>query len=291
MALVGINYEHALAPFIAEAKRTQLINVVEFIPDNYAYTSLDLLERLIASVGLPYVFHFIGNSLGSADFVERNDLPQFRELFRRFKPLLFSDHLTCCRSGGVDLRQNISLPRTPEIVELVAGNLAHLKKVLKTAVPCVLENVAYGTRGDRDELTPLRFLQEVAARGDCGLLLDVHNLVADEVNFGFDAAKIVAALPPERIREVHVAGGSWSKGRKAYFDSHSSKTPKRAFELLELVMQRADPTLIVLERIYDPAGSTTQLTQMADDLAEIQRINKRWTSGRKREFGENSARF
>ncbi len=291
MALVGINYEHSLAPFIEDAKRKKLINAVEFIPDNYAYASLDLLERVVSSIGLPYVFHFIGNSIGSADFEHRNDLRQFRALFERFTPMLFSDHLTCCRSGGVDLRQNISLPRTEEMVELVAGNLASLKKTLKTAVPFVLENVAYGAVGASDELTPLRFLQEVAAQGDCGFLLDVHNLVADEVNFRFDAAEIVTSLPAERIREVHIAGGSWSKGKKTYFDSHSSKTPKRAFELLELVMRRSDPELIVLERIYDPEAGTRQLDEIADDLAEINRINNRWTSRRKRESRERSAHF
>lgn len=55
-------------------------------------------------------------------------------------------------------------------------------------------------------MTEWDFLQEVAARTECDLLIDVNNIYVSAVNHGFDAQEYVKAIPPERVKAIHLAG-------------------------------------------------------------------------------------
>ena len=44
------------------------------------------------------------------------------------------------------------------------------------------------------------WLNRLLAATSADLLLDLHNLYANGVNFGFDPAEVLRALPVERIR-------------------------------------------------------------------------------------------
>jgi uncharacterized protein (UPF0276 family) len=52
------------------------------------------------------------------------------------------------------------------------------------------------------------FVAAVAAQADCDLLLDVNNIYVSSCNHGFDARAYLAAIPPARVREMHLAGHS-----------------------------------------------------------------------------------
>src|SRR5262245_61638973 len=176
--------------------------------------------------GVPYTFHFISNSLGSADFDRNNDVGVFAKMMSTLAPVHYSDHLTCCRIGSVDLAQNISVPRTPEMVELFVANIRLLKRRLggRRQVPFLIENLTCGIEYQDSTLGPAEFYRAIAERSDSYFLLDVHNLYVDEVNLGLDAVKFIERLPAERIREVHVAGGAWAQSKRTYLDSHDRKT-------------------------------------------------------------------
>src|SRR6185503_2908825 len=52
------------------------------------------------------------------------------------------------------------------------------------------------------------FLAEVARRADCGILLDVNNVYVSSTNHGWDARAYLAAMPAERVAQIHLAGHS-----------------------------------------------------------------------------------
>jgi hypothetical protein len=68
----------------------------------------------------------------------------------------------------------------------------------------------------------------------CDLLLDLHNVHANAVNFGFDARDVVRAIPPERIGAVHLAGGRYIEGDRL-LDDHLHAVPDPVYELLSEV--------------------------------------------------------
>jgi uncharacterized protein (UPF0276 family) len=82
-------------------------------------------------------------------------------------------------------------------------------------------------------------------------LLDLHNLHANAVNFGFDPNDFISRIPIGRVRGVHLAGGRWvEKGNeRRVLDDHLHDIPDPVFMLLEEVGARTDPGLtIILER-------------------------------------------
>lgn len=85
------------------------------------------------------------------------------------------------------------------------------------------------------------------------LLLDLHNAWCQATNFGFDAKDLVARYPLDRVRQLHVAGGSWSEsafGRPFRRDTHDALAPDEIFELVTWVIPRC-PALevVILERL------------------------------------------
>ena len=279
MARVSLNYEIPIEPLVKEAIERRLITAVEIIPDNYAYQRKRELKALMDSLGVPYTFHFVGMSLGSADYREVNDLAANAALVRDLDPLLVSDHLNCCRSGNLDLRQNMDVPRNEDMLDLFVSNIALTRKKLGKGCAFLIENVAAHIDFASSTMTPLAFYRDVVVRSGASFLLDVHNLYVDEVNHGIDGRAFIESLPAELIREVHIAGGEWSRSRKTYMDTHSMKTPTRVFELLEAVLRRANPDILLLER--RSLGDLRQVRrEILEDLEIINGINRRWTRRR-----------
>jgi uncharacterized protein len=282
VSYIGLNYEPPLHGLIADAVAARLVTAIEIIPDAYAFHRARELRDLVRGFGVPYALHFISNSLGSADFDRNNDLAAFGRMMSSLAPVHYSDHLTCCRSGDVDLMQNIAVPRTPEMVDLFVANIRLLQRRLgaRRRVPFLIENLTCGLEYQESTLGPAEFYRAIAEGSDAYFLLDVHNLYVDEINLGRDAMKFIARLPAERIREVHVAGGRWAHGERTYLDSHDRKTPSRVLELLDAVLARANPALILLERQSIGADASIIGREILDDLADIHRIHNSWTRRR-----------
>lgn len=113
---------------------------------------------------------------------------------------------------------------------------------------------------DRDEGT---FTAEVLQAGGVDLLLDLHNLHANALNFGFDPVDFLDHIPAEHIAGVHLSGGRFipepvkpggTPGERL-LDDHLHDVPGRVYTLLTEVGRRAPRALTVtLERdgLYPP---------------------------------------
>lgn len=67
------------------------------------------------------------------------------------------------------------------------------------------------------------YFAAVAEAADCLILLDLHNLWANDRNGRARIEDVLAALPPGRIVEIHLAGGMEKDGY--WLDSHSGPVP------------------------------------------------------------------
>ena len=74
--------------------------------------------------------------------------------------------------------------------------------------------------------------------------LDVNNLHVNAVNHGFDARAALAALPPECIGEIHLAGHA--RVDDTLVDDHGSRVAPAVWSLYEYVLVEAGavPTLV-----------------------------------------------
>jgi uncharacterized protein len=272
---VGLGWRPELAAgIVANLDR---IDVVEVIADDYfdaGRRALRALRTLTRQV--PVVLHGVGLGLASAAPVETRRLERLARVVEAVEPEAWSEHLAFVRGGGVEIGHLAAPPRNAVTVEGAALNLERVRRVVGS-LP-LLENVATlidppGT--DRDEPT---WITDVLAASGAGLLLDLHNLHANALNFGFDAQDALGRLPVERIGMIHVAGGRWigPPGRRLLLDDHLHAVPDAVYALLESLAERARlPLTVILER-------DGEYPAMAALLDELDRARRALAAGRAR---------
>ena len=111
------------------------------------------------------------------------------------QPEFWSEHLAFVRGGGLEIGHLAAPPRTEATIEGTAWNLTAAKKIVGT-MPLV-ENVATLIDPPASQLSEADWTSEILAVANCNLLLDLHNLYANAVNFGFDPYAFIDRMPQE----------------------------------------------------------------------------------------------
>jgi uncharacterized protein (UPF0276 family) len=154
------------------------------------------------------------------------------------------------RGDGVELGHLAAPSRTETTVDATASNLARAAQAVG-AFPLV-ENVATIIDPPGCSMSEEAWLNRLLANTGADLLLDLHNLYANGVNFGFDSAEVLRRIPVERIRVIHLAGGTnvhASTGEERWLDDHRHDVPDPVYRLLEDVGELVPHSVdVVLER-------------------------------------------
>lgn len=266
--LIGMTVLPKTWALAKEARDTGLINCIEFVPDAYinSWKGTEDLERIINFFELPYSFHFTSHSLCSTEFRQEEKLKKTSNFLKLFNPVLISDHLSCSRIGQVDLESNIGTVYNKESVANTVQNINYFLQTTRADPEIFLiEHIPAYYLFKESDLSPEEFMLKVIKRSRCHVLLDLHNLYVDEINRGTNAEEIIKSIPKEAVKEIHLAGGSWSNG--AYLDSHDHDLSDRVFELLKVALDRFDPILINLER-------ESRFSKLENVLMDLERIKK-----------------
>jgi len=271
---VGLGWRPELAAgILAHADR---LDVVEIIADDWfdaGRRDLRALRTLAAQI--PIMVHGVSLGLASAAPVAAWRLERMARVVGAVEPEAWSEHLAFVRGGGREIGHLAAPPRAAVTLEGLAANVARARAVVGSAP--ALENVATLVEppgSDRDEPA---WLTEASAVTGGHLLLDLHNLHANALNFGFDAEAALDRLPLARVGLVHLAGGRWidaPSGGRRLLDDHLHDVPDPVFDLLAALAARAPrPLTVVLERDGDyPA--------IARLLAELDRARAALARGR-----------
>jgi uncharacterized protein len=154
----------------------------------------------------PVVLHGVSLSIGSVDPVDDDYLARLRLLVDEVDPPIVSDHLCWSALGGHSGHDLWPVPYTEEALALVVDKVGRVQDRLGRRI--LLENPSSYVTFVASQLSEAEFLAEVARRADCGILLDVNNVYVSSTNHGWDAAAYLAALPVERVGQLHLAGHS-----------------------------------------------------------------------------------
>jgi hypothetical protein len=226
------------------------IDIVEVIADDYFRAPRGerrALRTLAAQT--PVTLHGISLGMASSVPVETKRLDQMARLCDEVRPVSWSEHLAFVRGGGVEIGHLAAPPRSAATVDGAILNLRRARSIVGVAPQ--VENVATlidPPGSDRDEAT---WVSEIVRQSESDLLLDLHNLHANSINFQFDPVDYLARIPADRIGAIHVAGGKWT-GRadaRRLLDDHLHDVPDPVYQLLEEVGARVpNPLTVVLER-------------------------------------------
>ncbi len=169
-----------------------------------------------------------------------------------------SEHVGFVGAGRFSFSAPLPVPCTDDVV---ATGVDRLRRLAAAAgCPVGLENLATSF-GPADALEQGAMVDELLAPVDGFVVLDLHNVWCQAVNLGLDASALVGSYPLERVREIHVSGGSWDRrdGRDLRRDTHDGGVPAPVLDLLVETMPRcANLEAIIHERLgtslADPAG-------------------------------------
>jgi uncharacterized protein len=108
--------------------------------------------------------------------------------------------------------------------------------------------------------------------------LDLHNIYANGLNFGYDPAEFITRIPGDSIGAIHIAGGRMIEcdGTRRLLDDHLHPVPDPVYALLEEVGARVTKPLTV---ILEQDGN---YPSMGDLLLQLDRAREALARGRAR---------
>lgn len=151
-----------------------------------------------------------------------------------------------------------------------------LKRIIDACrCPVGLENLAFAysveevkRHGD--------FLAQLIEPINGFIILDLHNLYCQLHNFSLDYEDIIQLFPLDRVREIHISGGSWESvngGQQIRRDTHDDAVPEAVFLLLKKTLTLC-PNLkyVVMEQIGTGLKTTASQLAFQEDFKKIVHI-------------------
>lgn len=273
---VGVIYLPDLVPLLES--RPDLVQVLElepqtlwrYLPDRPMPYVQDRgeLER-IAALPQRKLVHGVGFPVGGSRVPDARHLEPLVETIECLGSPWASEHLGF-NSFGDGVNTGFLLPplQTPDGVAAAADSVRRVAGALP--VPFLVETGVNYLQPQPGCMADGAFVAAVAQAADCGILLDLHNLWANERNGRQPVRELVAELPLERVREIHIAGGLEHGGY--WLDAHSGRIPEPLLELAAWVVPQL-PNLgaIVFELLasyLEPLG-LDGVAEEVEKLAEI----------------------
>jgi len=261
---------------------THDIAFFEISPENYLgrggyYPSA--LERIAERY--PIVTHGLTLSLGAVAEPDPSYLGALRAEVTRLNSPWHSDHLCFSSAGERVLHELLPLKFSEENLLRVAERARRVEALLER--PFAIENITYYVHPGQPEMSELTFLQRVLQEGRAHLLLDVNNVYVNAHNHGFDPYAFIAALPLDRVLEIHVAGHR-TLDCGLLLDTHGQAVADPVLALLEWTLERTGPVPVLLERDND----VPDLAELLREVALLRELHTRAT-GRHAEHHARSA--
>lgn len=237
---VGLRRDH----FTRVLDSPTQVDWFEVISENFMVDGgrpLHVLDRVRRDY--PVVLHGVSLSIGSTDALDEDYLDRLLALAERIEPAWISDHLCWTGVGGHNAHDLLPLPYTEEtldhVVERVLAVQDHLGR------PIALENASTYLTFAGSTLPEWEFLSEISQRSDCGILLDVNNVYVSAMNHGFDPEKYIAAIPSERVWQIHLAGHT-DRGTHL-LDTHSREVCDDVWDLYHFATRHVGAVASLIE--------------------------------------------
>jgi uncharacterized protein len=227
------------------------IDLIEVIADDYfdaPRRDLRALQTLAAQVSI--VLHGVSLGLASTVPVEGRRLDRIARLIEATGAESWSEHLAFVRGGAVEIGHLAAPPRSEASIEGACRNLERAAEII--GCPPLVENVATLVEPPASRLDEAEWIGRIVRGAGVGLLLDLHNLHANAINFGDDPHSLLCRLPLDRVDAVHLIGGRWvdgPNGARRLLDDHLHDVPPEVFALLSALGRLApQPLTIIIER-------------------------------------------
>ena len=152
----------------------------------------------------------------------------------------------CVSKNGPDAAP----PRSEASIDGACRNLERAARIVGCAP--LVENIATLVAPSASQLDEAEWIERILRGAGASLLLDLHNLYGNAVNFGDDPHTFLHRFPLNRVAAVHLSGGHWidgPNGARRLLDDHLQDVPEEVFALLcELGRLAPQPLTVIIER-------------------------------------------
>lgn len=242
------------------------IDFLEFTPENYADNIVSTNWLANYAEHFPLVAHSVSLSIGSVDPLSKDLLAMERRFAELFNLHWWSDHLCFTGVDGQTSHDLLPLPWTEEAVKHVCAKIRMAQEAV--GKPLAIENIPFYSKMPRGDYREDEFISMILEEADCGLLLDLNNLLVNSINHNFDARAFLDNLPLERVVQIHLAGHR--RFGQRIIDTHGAAIEPVLLDLLEQVLKNAPAVnAIMIER-------DQQFPGFKEILAELDAVRAIW---------------
>ena len=196
----------------------------------------------------PVTLHGVGLSLGRADGLDQDHIRQIKSLTDEINPVFVSEHLTWNGYSHTHVPDLLPVPFINEALDVFVDHVNEFQDRIGRQI--LVENPSNYLAFANLDYTETEFLNALAERTGCGLLLDINNIAVSAHNLGYDALAYVNDIKADgRVKQFHLAGyqiNELESGEKIYLDTHGKPVYPEVWELYAHALRRFGdvPTLI-----------------------------------------------
>jgi uncharacterized protein (UPF0276 family) len=225
---------------------------------------LDELKELGNAVKI--IVHGVGLSIGSHDGCSPTYLRLLDEFLEHIEVAWHSEHLGYTKVDGEHLGIMLAIPKTGQALDMICERVQMIQE--RYPLPFLLENIVHVLPDYPGDYSDAGFLNALAERTGCGLILDVYNLECDAHNQGFDIGGFLDELNLAHVREMHLACGVEHNG--FLLDVHSQLTRTSTVRLAQQVLENApDGERVVVYEFMPEAVAGLGRDAIAGELARL----------------------
>lgn len=247
MTLAGTSFKHDHLPAILADELAD--GFFEVHVENYMGAGGPPHRALAAIRGdYPLSVHGVCMSIGGPGALDPVHLARFRDVVLRYEPALISEHLAWSSHNGTFFNDLLPLPYTRQTLDQVCEHVTQVQEAIRR--PILLENPSTYVAFASSTMSETGFLQAVAQRTGCGLLLDINNVFVSANNHGFSASAYLAEFPLEHVGEIHLAGHDEQEddeNERLLIDSHDRAVSDPVWKLYTDVVSRIGPRPTLIE--------------------------------------------
>lgn len=143
-------------------------------------------------------------------------------------------------------------------------------------IPVGVENLAFSFSID-DVKEQGVFLDKLIEDTDGFLILDLHNIYCQSCNFEVGLQEIINQYPLDKIKEIHLSGGSWQESaygkKQVRRDTHDDVIPEEILSVLPSVLiQCPNLEYIIIERLGHTLKTEEERNDFLDDFNKVRTI-------------------
>lgn len=250
-----------------------LVDYIEITPDTLAMMDDDTAVLPAATLAelknigkeAKIIVHGIGLSIGTHSGYSQQYLRLLDSLLEQIDVAWHSEHLGYTMVDGEFLGTMLALPRTEQVLDMICERVHEIQ--LRYPLPFLLENIVHLLPEAEGDYSQAEFLNLLAGRTGCGLLLDVYNLECDAHNHRLDMNAFLAELNMRHVREMHLAGGV--KHRGYLLDVHSRPTRESTLAFARQAAAMAENLEAMTYELLPQAVPILGHVAIADELSRL----------------------